>query len=259
MSRIIINGRLSPIGKPAQVSFDPVRGLIVTQEFHSAGNNLGGLANTLYSNHVAFDWNVSPVRSTLRATYSGGQNGLPDEALVNWQLLGNELQFDIKESGLALSAHDSFPSFISDVNKGYELIERGDQAGELAFANTLPAGERGPYDVIVRLLSHKQTNFVQGQFVLKRSYSISNYFNGNLGGQGNVECLLSMGQILGFEMPAPIRTQLASIPIPAAHVGFAWAWRQLPSQMITTANNRIEVSTEWWWGKWSTDLYSAPA
>jgi hypothetical protein len=64
-----------------------------------------------------------------------------------------------------------------------------------------------------------------------------------------------MGEILGFDTPAPIHTKLASIPIPAAHEGYEWSWRQLPSQMITTAHNRVEVSTEWWWEQWSTDLY----
>jgi hypothetical protein len=183
---------------------------------------------------------------------------LPNAAQPNWQLLGNEVQKSIFESGICLAGLAAFPSLIADINKGFGLVQSGDSAGETTFRNTLNSSEQPYYDALVGFLKRGQTHFAQGQYVLKRSLTISNFFNGTLPGDGNVEALLGMGTVLNLGMPQVIATKLNSIPIPAAHSGYAWSWRQLPSQMVTTAQNRVEVSTEWWFEEWSTLLYGDP-
>lgn len=261
MPRVIINGTLSQVKRPTEVDFDPVRGVVYTEEFHSAGDNLGGMANLYYNNRVAYRWKRSPIMSTITATYSGAQAGMPDAPQINWQLLGNEIQKGIFESALALNgiaagaAATPAWNVVADVKQGFAFIENGDSASEADLFASLPAEEQSFYSSLIGFLMRGQTHFAQGQYVLKRSYSVSNFYEQALPGEGNVEKLILMGDIIGLGMPPVMVNKLNSIPIPASHSGYLWSWRQLPSTMTTQAQNRVEVSTEWWFEEWSTTLY----
>lgn len=181
---------------------------------------------------------------------------MPDNAQPSWQLLGNEIQKSVYESGIALTGLMTYPSLTADVKNYMAAIEQGEFTAADDFRDTLPAGELTYFDPLIGFLTRGQTHFAQGQYVLKRTISISNFYTGTIPGEDNVEGLLSTAEILSLPLPGPIATKIASIPIPGSHTNYLWSWRQLPSHMVQAANNRVEVSTEWWLEEWSTELYA---
>lgn len=255
MPRVIINGSLAPVNKPTEVDFDPNRGLVMHLAYESAGANLGGLANTFINSGVAFRWVNSGVKSRLDATVSGGTSGLPDLAQVNWQLLANEAQVSIFESGVALFTEAAFPGTISAIRSSFQAMQSGDPDGADAIRDTVDAGALGDYDALLGLLLRGTTHYASGQYALKRSYTVSNFYSGAVPGQGLDEFILSTAEILSLGPPSTIGGIIASISAPASPDNYLWGWRQLPSTAVTTAQNRVEISTEWWADRWSTLLY----
>ena len=264
MGRVIINGTLLPVKQPDEMDFDPVRGLILTKEFRSAGDNLVGVANLYLNSKTAYHWTRSPVVSKIVATISGGQDGLPDLAQPNWQLLCNEVNksiFTCKYAldcvyGVGLSA--AYPNLVGDVQWGVEQIQSNNSQNiseETDFYNSLPAEEQPYYKYLVAKLLAGQASYAIGQYVLRRTFSISNFYSGTLPDEAYSECLISMAAVASFDMPTPIRWRLSTIPVVTPHAGYGWGWRQLPSQMTTNAQNRVDVTTEWWLDEWDTKLY----
>lgn len=248
-----ITGTLAPIIKPYEIDFDPVRGLTVNEEYWSAGDNLGGVANTYISKNVAFRWSRSKTRSSIVGTYSGGQNGLPDNSQASWQLLANEIQKSLYEHPMALAVEQAFPGTLDKVRRDFDLLSQGEAVGS-------PAPDPGAvatYNTLIALLRRGTTHFALGQYVLRRTLSVSNFYTGTVPGEDLVETILSPATVLALDGLSPvISAKIASIPVPAAHTGYAWGWRQLPSTIINTANNRSDVNTEWWFEEWSTDVYT---
>ena len=259
MGRVIINGTLMPVKRPDELDYDPVRGLILTKEFHSAGDNLAGVANLYLNAKTAYHWTRSPVVSKIVATISGGQDGLPDIAPANWQLLCNETQKSIFTCKYALDGLATYPNLFDDVNWAVSLLRLGDdssKAEEATFEEALPDGEVPIFTYLVNKLLAGETSYAKGQYVLRRTYSISNFYDGPpLPGEAYAECLLSNDAVVMFDMPTPIQVKLLSIPVVTPHTGYLWGWRQLPSTMTTSAQNRVEVSTEWWLDEWDANLY----
>lgn len=242
-----INGSLAPIKKPTEVDFDPTRGLVVRSDYESAGDNLGGLANTFLNAGIAFRWKSSGVRSSIEATYSGGTNGLPDEPAQTWQLLANEGQKSIFEGFVA--------SLLDEVTiAGVKSAVSDAQGGDFAAYN----GLSGAALTLASLAIRGTTHFATGQYALKRTVSVSNFYPGTvlLGSEAFSETLIPMAAILNLGIPATITTLLLGIPAPPFQPGYFWSWRQLPSSAVISAYNKTEISTEWWLDQWSTTLYA---
>ena len=249
-----ITGTIKPILQPGQVDFDPVRGTTVTEEWHSAGDNLAGIARQYIKDKVAFTWKRSPIKSTIKATYSGGTNGLPDAPQENWQLLANEIQKSIFESPLALDGEIAFPGVLRLVKQAFQLLENGDLEAETDLEADLPDAEYDTYfNPLLTLMLRGSTHFAVGQPVLRHTFSVSNSYDGFLPDIGVSEVIMNLGQIgVGNELINNLAGQIAP---GTTHTGYAWGWRRLPSNAVTAANNRVEISREWWWGEWSTNLY----
>lgn len=253
--KVIINGTLGAIAHPTEIDFDPVRGLVMRQPTSSAGNNLAGLAGIYLQQGVAFSWRPSNHISTIVATYSGGQLGMPDNAAINWQLLGNEGQESIFKNPFVMQAMETYPDLADDIKLWRTAWDQGDIDGAnniVATVTTSRPTELSSLNAIIQMLKNGETHFNLGQYVLKRTFSISNFFQGTIPGDENTEKVLN--SVDG--VPAVLATKIASIPEPAHSDPYVWGWRQLPSQMVTAATNRIEVSTEWWLALWNKNLYA---
>lgn len=263
MPRVIINGSLAPVNKPTEVDFDPNRGLVMHLAYESAGANLGGLANTFINSGVAFRWVNSGVKSRLDATVSGGTSGLPDRAQVNWQLLANETQKSIFESDVGLQASELFPpdpahgstGLISDIKGAAAALQNNDFSAYNDIIEDLPDDQMAYLNALVPLLLAGTTHFSFGQYVLKRSITVSNFYTGAVTDESLSELIIPFASIFNLGITPAIANSIASIPTPAPHANYLWGWRQLPSTAVTTAQNRVEVSTELWLDNWSLILY----
>jgi hypothetical protein len=260
LPKVIVNGTMSPIAQPIELDYDPVRGLVYIQESISAGKNCGGLAGFYIANKVQFRMKVGGCKSSITATFSGGQGITPDNPQAHWEVMGNEIQKSIYESALAMTGVELFPSLLKDVRDGWQAIQSGDSVTEQDLRSSLDTGELFYYDILIGFLMRGQTHFATGQYVAKLTTSVSNFYGGDFF-IGSSERIWSTSSLLTLGdpfTPSFVASQIISSVIPGdSHTGYAWGWRQLPPRAATGAQNRYEVSVEWWFEEWSTELYGS--
>src|SRR5580765_1450898 len=93
-----INGTLQPIRTRLSTRYDPIKGFIVTQEFESAGDNLGGLATSAQNAGMEYTHDANVRKSRLVMSTTGAAAGFPEKATSTWQLYTNDYQKDLRES-----------------------------------------------------------------------------------------------------------------------------------------------------------------
>jgi hypothetical protein len=258
LGKVFIKGRADWTQLPSEVDFDPVRGLVMTQKFVGGGlRSLEGLFQGFYTAGIACRWKPG-VKSELSAHLSGGQGSVPDDLQTNWQLMGNEIQKSIFFSPMAIEVEVEFPGTLDKVRRDFDRLSQGQKAGTPAPA----AGAMDTYNELLGLLRLGQSTFATAQYVLRRTVTVSKTFRNGasqlLPLEGEVGNVIPHVTILtDFGLPYALAQLAAGIPIAGAHAGFNVGWRQLPSTATTGAQNRVEVSTEWWLDEWRATLYPA--
>ncbi len=250
-------GTLSPFLVSTQVSHDPTRGLIVRPRYRCVGDNMGGIANVYYAARVGYEWEKSAHKSEFTATISGGQAGLPDDAKDNWQLMANEIHKDLFTSKICSDGIAGDAKFASKVEGAFAAYKENDFDGANEIRDSVDSSVLSEFDTMIFLLGKHVDSFYVGQYVLRHSINISNFYTASLPGDGSVEHVWAPGDLLSaFAIPAYLSQKISSIPEPDFQARTLWGWRQLPSTASTAAQNRVDVSTEWWLDLWSTDLYA---
>src|SRR5882724_1332836 len=100
---MIINGTREPVRQRAKISYDPQHGQQIGIPWESAGDNLRGLALAYQALRIPYDLEPNARKSTLIAKPVGGQLGIPDVTVDEWQLLPNEVQFALQDHPKAIN------------------------------------------------------------------------------------------------------------------------------------------------------------
>jgi hypothetical protein len=246
-----ITGTLQPVRQPVKVSYDPQRGLQIIIPWESAGNNLQGLATTYQANRVAYELEATDRKSTLVATASGGQLGIPDLTTDTWQILGNEIQKSLLEhpdvvAGIDTATRDEIENATLNGTKEADL-----NPALSAFASK-----------VFDRLRRGNTHYALGQYVLRHTTNVSNVYAQNVA-DFNIERIYTTSQLIAevtnanswiFPMPGRMVNKLQGISAPTTKTGYLWGWRKLPSTETTTAGNRIEITTEYWLEQWDITI-----
>ncbi len=260
MPRIIAVGKRGPIRRPVEISYDPTRGQIITARWESLGQDLAGVANTYANNRIAFNWTNSPHKSVLVAQASAAQLGYPERIVDTWQILANEIQKDLKEFPPVLAMEAAYPGTLGYITRDVDLYNQGKPPGTPA----IPAGANPTAGKLFNLLIRGTTHFPVSQYVLKHSTNVSNAYAQNVA-DVNVGKVYTTAALLKevqdknswvFPLPGRMAFKITNIPAPAAVTDYQWGFRKLASTETTTADNRIEISTEYWLEQWSTFLYA---
>ena len=254
-----INGTLLPIPKAPDVSYDPLRGQIISQRWESAGDGLAGVASAYAAARIQYNWTKSPTRSVLVANASSSQLGFSEVICDTWQILANETQKDIKEFPGFQAMEASYPGTIGYVVWDVNLLNQGLPPGTPAPAS----GALPQSGYLAELLYRGATHFALGQYVLRHTTNVGNQYAANIA-DVNVERCYTTAQLLAevqssslwtFPLPGRLAYKLQNIVAPAAQTHYQWGWRKLPSPENTTANNRVELTTEYWLELWHIFLY----
>lgn len=251
MGKLIINGTLQAVRQPVKISYDPQRGYQITIPWESAGNNLNGLATTYQNQRVAYELEANDRKSSLTATASGGQLGIPDLTTDTWQILGNEIQKSLLEQ----------PDVVAGLDQATrDEIEKAILEGT-AEADLSPALNAFASKVFDRL-RRGNTHYALGQYVLRHTTNVSNQYNVNVS-DFNIERIYTTSQLIAettnsnswiFPLPGRMVNKLSNIAAPTAKIGYLWGWRKLPSTEMTTSGNRIEITTEYWLEQWDITI-----
>jgi hypothetical protein len=244
-----ITGTLQPVRQPMKVSYDPQRGLQITIPWESAGNNLNGLAAAYQLTRVAYEMEVSGRKSTLVATASGGQLGIPDLTTDTWQILGNEIQ----KSG-----------FEHPTSAAIDQVTINKIKGALQNPDTvLNPPLTGNAASLLDLMTRESTHYALGQYVLRHTTNVSNQYGINVS-DFNIEKIYTTAQLISeatngnswiFPLPGRMVNKIQGLVAPQSRTQYLWGWRKLPSTESTTSGNRVEITTEYWLEQWSLYYY----
>ena len=256
-----INGTLAPIPKAPEISWDPSRGQIISQRWESAGDGLAATAARYAGARIQYSWTKSRHRSVLVANASGSQLGLAEVICDTWQLLANEIQKDVKEFPGFVAMEAAYPDTTRRVLRDANTFRDG-----YDYNLNMPAPVAGAYPealYLFQLLTRGTTHYALGQYVLRHSTNVSNAYAANIA-DSNVERCYTTAQLLAevqdtglwtFPLPGRLAYKLQNIPAPTPQTNYQWGWRKLPSPEVTTANNRMEITTEYWLEQWHSYLY----
>lgn len=251
-----------PVRQPDTIRFDPNRGVVVEQSYEAAGlTTLNQIAIAYQAAGWQYNFTPSGTVSRIVSSASGPAAGQPETTTDTWQILANEIQKDVKEHPTFLAMEESYPGTIGYVVRDVDLYNSGQSPGSPAP----DAGATADASKLFHLLKRGATHYALSQYVLKHTTNVSNRYGVNIS-DVNIEKLYTTTQLLAevtsgalwtFPMPPRLVYKLQAIPSATARTNYLWSWRKLASTETTTANNRVEISTEYWLEQWSTILYTA--
>ena len=244
MARPKINGTLQPIRTKFSTRSEPTRGLTTTQEFESAGDNLGGLALQCIAAGMQVDWTANATKSRLVATTTGAASGvgIPETTTSTWQLYTAEIQQDIREHPNLVSIG---PWAASLLDRDLANLKRWTGSMSVAFAQITAGEEYVAYPNLAAFLSlmlHGTTSFEVNGYSARASISLP---------------FLFAGAIPGVSPDSLMADLIGDIPIGGANDGtlFRWGWRRRGTSRTFSGNNRTEIAIEWTLSSWSIVMY----
>jgi hypothetical protein len=264
LGRPIVRGSKSIIRRERRVTFDPARGYSTTTEYESVDEK--ALAATLQNADkagVAYDLTLTGKKSRLLVSSSESQDGSPNSPVDTWQLLANESQRDIKEHPSVLLID---PELLAQVVQAAHDFEEGEVADFSAETEDDELNEK--LTALFFLMTHGVTSYETINYVLRHTTNVSNRYDtnisdSNVGRVYGTSGLTAETQDIGlwtYPMPGRLAAKIAAIPDPdLTGLGniLDWGWLKRASTETTSANYRIDISTEYWLGAWSKLLYPA--
>ncbi len=235
-----INGTLQPVRTKLSRRYDPVKGGVITQEWESAGDNLGGLALQAQNAGMEYSLDSNLRRSRLVMTTTGAAAGFPEKATSTWQLYTTEIQQDIVNSPAAVAMG---AGVVSQIQKDVADILDGGVGLYKAAIDGLPFYTQNENrQKLAKLMLHGIQSYSIDGYAARASISLPFLFSGNVPG---VSPDSLMAQIIG------------DIPVGGPNDGilFVWGWRRTGTSRTFSGNNRTEISLEWALTSWPKLLY----
>lgn len=238
----------------------PLNGEVWTLTFQSAGRSDPSQmspAETGY-NLIAGDFSAAGdfkgARHTLTVTTPEDPTGDSEVSVTaQFELLGNELQKDIREHPIALAL-------------GYEKLKIID--GVLNGDLKSPGVKYSESDILAGNMTHvyrylRQRNgnggYHKSQYVFRYTRITSNRAVIDVGFTG-VERIHTTAQMVAQTGPPPgILASIAdayTTSVPAAVADYQYGWMKKTPTVTNVAGNKVQISGEYWLEEWSTIFYA---
>jgi hypothetical protein len=248
----IVKGHHGPVRQPFRITYDPNTGheSVILYEA-SPPESIFGVTAGLETARIAYEIESDGAKAVLRAVTSRLelQPDLEETPIDKWEILANEIQKDLFEHPSAALIPDTELRAIRDAIQS--PVE--DQSPALTTASAID---------LYSLLLRGTTHYTVGQYVVRHTRTVSDRYTRDLA-DVDVGLIYTTGQLISeatgsslqTPMPLRMRNKLNNIAEPAFKSGFVWGWLKRPATEVTVANNKIEVSSEWWLEQWSTFIY----
>jgi len=242
--------------------FDPVRGFIYRAEW--AANDAGqaaivGIANDNAALGIQCSLKYEHGRWTLQA-----EDSTQSSSIDSWEIVGTEEQVDGFSHPVAV-----FELGVQD--QGCISVIRQHLANEDTPEVAFAAGQTPDVSIFANtfvsaaysLNQRGSPDFRRGQYVLRHRSNISSRSGANIADIG-IDQIYTPAQLLSevqsgiwaYPLPNALAYEIANIPSYNA-AGYLWGWLKSAPTKTTTANNRIEITTEYTLELWSTYYYNA--
>lgn len=242
--------------------YDPANGKTVTTEWYEPGRTLDGYAKSLEATGASYTLTQTDLKSTLVETASDSiATGGTDDTTDRWEVLANQVQKDVKEHPrwVATSDAERRAKLLKDVNRVLEKGQASTHDWEDPDAPT-DAKLRAFFNLLITGASHYAT----AEWVVRHTTNVWNGFPDNIADDGVLTVYttasliseLSNSSLWTFPMPTRLQNKISGIAAPSPlAAGLTWGWLKMPSSESTGANNRIDISTEYWLSAWADILY----
>lgn len=244
MPKPIIRGTLQPVRTGFRTRFDPASGLIVTEEFSSAGDNLRGLAAQFERSGIPYEHLSNPVRSTLSVNRSGSPYQA-EEPLERWEAFSNQVQLDIREHPNSVALGQEL---LARVTKDVKRHEDGRAVDTDSYAS---ANATALFNLMIRGV----TTYPVAQWVLRYTANVSNSYQFVTEANSGIGTIYTMSQVTTSVPAGRLRSTLQSIEAPAADAMLTYGWLKVSYSEVQTARSRVDVSSEYWLGQWANFIY----
>lgn len=271
---IHLRGNLDPKEQSRTYKFDPTNGDSLVQVWRNFDEDkMNQLADQYRNAGVAYEFNIARDICTLTA-----QDARGEYTIDSWQVAANAESPSISHNPVVYAG--IYAEVLTDSNVRARLrnifksargegvkVENGDLNTE-QYRNYL-ASSGSPYCArILDLVVGGVTSYASANYVLRHTTNVSNRWDSNVS-DDNVSLIYSTSELLSeaedsglwlFPLPGRLSYKILTVSnflisqygTPANQ---AWGWLKQPSTETSAANNRVDIVTEYWFDRWSTDLY----
>lgn len=272
----IVNGSLAKQFVSKSIKFDPSSGKTVVTQWvgandvtkGEAGNALIGYAKSLETiGGVSYELKIEGAKSTLTETASDEASTGSETTIDRWEVLANENMYDIKElsswASLPTGADNLQTAVLKDVRRyedgkkpTYDFL---DEDNVTSWTDQETATAQSFYNLMTRGVTHYPLH----NWVLRHTTNVNADYSRNVADEG-VGTIYTTSQLLSeignssywvYPCPARLRTKIGGITEGGAVTGMRWGWLKKPSNESSTANNRIDISTEYVFAQWAILIY----
>jgi hypothetical protein len=281
MPSIHLRGDLAPKEQSRTYKWSPNSGGSVNQTFRNFDEDLmNQLAGQYEAAGVAYEVTVAHDVCTLTTQDSNGSgSGSGDSAVVDsWQIVANNTSPAIDFNPVVYSGIYSEVGSDTAVRDRLNLL-RDSARGNIVKVGATPyttaefraylIAQSDPYCArILDYLIGDVNSYASADYVLRHTTNVSNRWNSNVSDDYVLRVystaeLLSEVQNAGlwiYPLPGRLAYKINALSTSLiADYGSrdyqAWGWLKQPSTESTAANNRVDINTEYWFQRWSTDFY----
>lgn len=257
---VIFRGSVAAYLQKFQKSYSPSSGYAETAEYkglhptaietlyNSFANQ--GMEVTLANEHGLYTLQVkNPNGGTTLDTWQIQQQDLVSSVLYNPIVIANTNISEREIIRRAISSNVSPDQALFDLSE-----ETGDTYIELgAYAQRI-------YDMMIE----GTTEYVSSRYILRHTTNGPQTYGGANVADLNVDRIYSHAGLLNetqngyywlLPLPPALVTAVNNVWFPDVRANYYNGWLKRGSSRSTAANFRVDISTEYWAGQWSTDLY----
>jgi hypothetical protein len=244
MPKPIINGYTGSIRQRTRTQYDPSQGETTTHEWESAGDNLGGEANTCKSLGMSYDLTRTGYRSRLIATESRN-NFIQEQALERWELLSNQNMLDIREHPNSVAiGQANLARVLKDIKKH--------ENGQTVDTSSYTSAQLRLFNLMLRGVTH----YPVWNWTVRYTANVSNTYQQFTAANSGVGTIITHADMKNSVPAGRMRSTLNAIPELDDTDDMTWGWLKTSVTEVVAARNRVDISSEAVLAQWSTFLYT---
>jgi hypothetical protein len=200
---------------------------------------------------------TGPTHKLYVTTPENPTDGTGGIIAVQYELLGNNQQFDLRLHPKAIALGTPTIKKINNVLNNAK-DDNGRAINTEAEITTIGGDALQLYNLLLQENGNRA--FQKSQYVFRVTQIASNRATINVA-YSDVEKIYTTAQMLAETgPPSGILTAIADAVTgsnPGAHAGYQYGWLKQTPTVTTAANNKIQISVEFWLELWSTWIYDS--
>lgn len=249
-------GSLEPYLQSEKRKFDPQRGWIYTYKYKGLSKiQVEALQQSWVQSGCTCEIELGRGMATLDV-----EDCTQQYTVDTWEIVANGILIDGFSHPTSLAK--TVPNQISAMRRHLESNDTPDTA----FADTIlaPLLSDGTMPRFYSLQQRGSNEYRRSQYVLRHRTNAPSRWSANIADVGidqnytTAQLLTEVQDSTLWVVPLPARLvyKISNIPIQGPQSNYQWGWLKDGSTETTSANNRVDITTEYTLELWTTDYYA---